>query len=148
MGELLNPILSNPAVKLTEQLCGLFLFVLYFAVVFWTYRDANRRGAMGWFWALVTLLFFPFFPYPGLVVYLVVRPSETVDDAHERELMIRQTEAALQTQGGTCPACLKPVEKDFLICPYCMKKLKKTCVECDRPLKLNWNVCPYCRTKQ
>jgi hypothetical protein len=40
------------------------------------------------------------------------------------------------------------VEKDYLICPYCMNKLKKSCVSCGKALRLNWQVCPYCKTKQ
>ena len=76
--DLLGPIFSNPAFILARNLSGLFAVVLYGAIVFWTYRDAERRGAMGWFWALVTLIFFPFFPYPGLIIYLIARPAESV----------------------------------------------------------------------
>jgi RNA polymerase subunit RPABC4/transcription elongation factor Spt4 len=148
MNEILKPILSNPTFILARQLCLLFLFVFWISLIFWTWRDAQRRGAMPWFWALVVMLFFPLFPLPGWLVYLVVRPPEFADDARERELEIRHKEVALQNSGGVCAACLKPVEKDFLICPYCMKKLKKPCVECGRALKMNWNVCPYCKTKQ
>ena len=51
MGELLGPILSNPDCSgSTRNLCILFFIVFYIALIFWTWRDANRRGAMGWFW--------------------------------------------------------------------------------------------------
>jgi hypothetical protein len=143
LNDLLNPILNNPAVKLAEQLTTLFLIVLYLAVIFWTYRDANHRGAMGWFWGIVVAIF----PFVGWVIYLVVRPSETLGDMHERDLEMRAREAEL-AQHEYCPACFKPVEKDFLICPYCQKKLRKGCSECGKALKLNWTVCPYCKTKQ
>jgi len=146
--DLLGPILSSPAFVLTRNLFVLFSVVLYGAIVFWTYRDAERRGAMGWFWSLVTLIFFPFFPYPGLIIYMIARPSESADDAHERDLEIRSKEAALARDYEVCPACYKPVEHDFLICPSCMKKLRKSCVECGRALRLPWTVCPYCKTKQ
>jgi RNA polymerase subunit RPABC4/transcription elongation factor Spt4 len=81
-------------------------------------------------------------------VYLVVRPPETMEDVRERGLEIRAREAQLARDYDSCPSCFKPVEKDFLICPYCMKKLRKPCVECGKALKLNWQVCPYCKTKQ
>jgi len=148
MGDILDPILKSPEFILGRNLCVLFSVVLWFALVFWTYRDANRRGAMGWFWALAVLLFFPLFPYPGLAVYLVARPPEFLEDARERDLEIKAKENALQRDYETCPACYKAVDTDFLICPSCMKKLKKPCVECGRALRLNWNVCPYCKTKQ
>ncbi len=144
MNDVLKPILTSPAFILTRQLCTLFFVVFTIALIFWTWRDAQRRGAMPWFWALVVLCF----NVAGWLIYLMVRPPEYLDDAHERELEIRQKESALQASGGVCPSCLKPVEADYLICPYCLKKLKKSCVECGRALKMNWNVCPYCKTKQ
>lgn len=144
MGDLLAPILESPLFKLVSQLCMLFGVVLWLALVFWTWRDANRRGAMGWFWGLAALVF----PVAGWVIYLVVRPPEFMDDARERDLEIRAKEVALSRDFESCPACYKPVDKDFLICPYCMKKLRKSCVECDRALKLQWTVCPYCKTRQ
>ncbi|PKQ15344.1 MAG: hypothetical protein CVT67_09915 [Actinobacteria bacterium HGW-Actinobacteria-7] len=144
MGELLDPILKSPEFLLTRNLCSLFFVVIDIAIVFWVWRDANRRGAMGWFWAMAALVF----PFAGWIIYLVVRPPEFVADARERDLEIRAKEASLAKDYETCSACYKPVEKDFLICPYCMKKLRKPCVECGKALKLNWSVCPYCKTKQ
>lgn len=144
MGELLDPILKSAEFVLARNLCVLFFVVLDVALIFWTYRDANRRGAMGWFWALAVAMF----PLAGWLIYLVVRPPEFADDARERELEIRAKEISLVRDYESCPACYKPVEKDFLICPSCMKKLKKPCTECGRALKLNWGVCPYCKTKQ
>lgn len=143
-GELLEPILTHPAVALTKNLCLLFFVVFSVALIFWTWRDAERRGAMPWFWALVVLLFNVF----GWVIYMVVRPPEYADDARERELEILAREAELAREAATCPACFKPVEPDFLICPSCMKKLRKECTNCNRALKLDWQVCPYCKTKQ
>ncbi len=146
--DLINPIITSPMFVLGRNLCSLFLIVLYGAIVFWTYRDAVRRGAMGWFWALVVAMFFPIFPFPGLIIYLIARPAESVDDARERELEIHAKETSLARDYEVCPACSKPVEKEFLICPSCMKKLRKSCTECGRALKLPWTVCPYCKTKQ
>ncbi|MCE5203155.1 MAG: zinc ribbon domain-containing protein [Coriobacteriales bacterium] len=144
VSELLGPILNNPVVKLSQRLCWLFFAVFTVALVFWTWRDANRRGAMPWFWALVVVLF----NVAGWAIYMVVRPPESLEDARERELEIRAREAELAREDPVCPACLKPVDNDFLICPSCMKKLKKECISCGRPLKLDWSVCPYCKTKQ
>lgn len=144
MGDLFAPIAASPLFKLISQLCVLFGIVFHLALVFWTWRDANKRGAMGWFWGLVTMAF----SVAGWAIYLVVRPPEFLEDAHERELEIRAKEISLSRDLETCPACYKPIDKDFLLCPYCMKKLRKPCIECGKALKLNWGVCPYCKTKQ
>lgn len=139
--DFLKPILENPAFILTTRLCALFLFVLWAALIFWTYRDARLRGAMALYWAVVVLVF-SFF---GWLIYLIVRPPEYAEDVRERELEIAVKEAALQSGNAVCPACLKPIEKDFLICPNCKKKLKKQCPKCERPLNMAWTVCPYCK---
>jgi hypothetical protein len=146
MEDLLQPILDEygALIQLTRNLCTLFFIVLHVALVFWTYRDASRRGAMAWLWALTALVF----PIAGWIVYLVVRPPEFADDVRERDLEIRAKEIALSRDYESCPACYKPVESEFLICPNCMKKLKKPCIECGKALRLNWAVCPYCKTKQ
>ncbi|TDB38849.1 MAG: zinc ribbon domain-containing protein [Actinobacteria bacterium] len=146
MNDLLGPILKPymPAIQLSQRLCTLFFIVFSIALVFWTWRDAQRRGAMPWFWAIVVALF----NVAGWSIYMVVRPPESREDARERELEIRAREAELTRDNPVCPACFKPVDKEFLICPSCMKKLKKECTSCGKALKLDWAVCPYCKTKQ
>ncbi len=144
MGDLLTPITASAEFQFGWKLCAFFLLIFTVALIFWTWRDADRRGGMAWFWAVVVLLF----NVPGWIIYMVVRPPEYLDDAHERELEIRAAESRLTKDGATCPSCLKPVEPEYLICPYCMKKLKKPCVNCGRALKMSWGVCPYCKTKQ
>ncbi len=144
MGDLLKPILDSAEFKLGSQLCLVFFVVFTFALIFWTWRDADRRGAMPWFWAVVVGIF----NILGWAIYMVVRPPEYAADARERELEIQAREAELARESATCPSCLKPVEADFLICPYCMKKLRKECTNCGKALKMSWAVCPYCKTKQ
>jgi predicted amidophosphoribosyltransferase len=46
-----------------------------------------------------------------------------------------------------CPHCDYEVEKDFLRCPSCMRKLKDPCKTCGRPLDPSWKVCPYCEAE-
>lgn len=144
LGDLIGPILDNAAVGLFINLCGLFFIVFSVALIFWTYRDAARRGGMPWFWALVVLIF----NLAGWAIYLVVRPPELAEDARERELEIKAREVEIDRAGSLCPACHRPVEKDFLICPSCMKTLRAECANCKRALKLDWTVCPYCKTEQ
>lgn len=142
MTDILGPYM--PYFNLALQLCGVFYFVFRLALVFWVVRDSQRRGAMSWFWGVAVLLFGEL----AWAVYMVVRPPETLDDVHERELEIAAREAELDRVGATCPNCFKPIEPDFLICPTCMKKLKKECSNCGRPVKTTWTVCPYCKSRQ
>lgn len=123
------------------------IIVIWLAFVYWTFRDARLRNtsiSAAAFWALVVLVF----NYPGLIIYLILRPPEYIDDILERDLEIRRMETLLNSRMSSCPACGNEVQDDFLICPYCRKKLKNQCISCGKPLALNWKVCPYCKTAQ
>jgi len=134
----------QPFINLAVELCSVFYIVFVCALAFWIWRDARRRGAMPIFWAIAVLPFSIF----TWMIYMMVRPPETLDDVHERETEIAAREAELNLTGATCPNCFRPVEHEFLICPTCMKKLKKPCDSCGRPIKLTWSACPYCKAKQ
>lgn len=133
---------SSAFFMLMVRLFVLFLIILWLSLVYWTYRDAQRRGAMGVYWAVIVLLFNLF----GWLVYLIVRPAEYVMDVKERELEIKEREILLNRSDLLCPSCRKPNDKDFLVCPYCLKKLRNTCPKCGRAVNLDWRMCPYCKT--
>jgi len=79
----------------------------------------------------------------GLIIYLILRPRETLAEAYARSL---EEEALLQEleEQGICPSCKRYITSEFIICPYCRTQLKKPCADCGRPLSFNWLVCPYC----
>ncbi len=120
------------------------VIIIWLSFVYWTYRDARLRNTSAIFWALVVLAF----NYLGLILYLILRPPEYIDDVVERELEIRRMDKLLNSKNELCPACSKDIEGDFLICPHCRKKLKNSCINCAKPLELDWKVCPYCKVSQ
>lgn len=123
------------------------LIVVWLAFVYWTYRDSKLRSesvVSAVFWALVVLVL----NFLGLIIYLILRPPEFIDDVIERDLEIERMQTLLDSKQSNCPACRSLIKDDFLICPYCRKKLRNSCINCGKPLSLNWKVCPYCRTTQ
>ena len=100
--------------------------VIWLALVYWTYADARRRIADPLLVGCATAA--SLFPFVGTIVYMIVRPPEYLDDVRERELEIQAAEARLAELGyQLCPHCDYEVEKDFLRCPNCMRKLKDPC---------------------
>jgi RNA polymerase subunit RPABC4/transcription elongation factor Spt4 len=95
----------------------------------------------------MVLIFFPLFPLPGLAIYLILRPRETLAEIYERSL---EEEALLQgiEERLACPGCNRRIEEEFMICPTCHTRLKKACPACGRLLHLRWNICPYCGAVQ
>ena len=139
--------IENNALSLVAGLLVLFLVALWLALVFYTYMDARRRIAdpMLVGTAVVAALVFPFV---GTVVYMIVRPPEYLEDVRERELEIQAAEARLsQLEGDVCPYCDFEVDKDFLRCPSCLRRLKEPCRTCAKPLDPRWKICPYCEAE-
>src|SRR2546423_5269150 len=139
--------ITNDTLNLVVQLLLLFLIAVWAALVFWTFSDARRRveDPMLIGCAAAASLFFP---YVGTIVYMIVRPPEYLDDVRERELEIAAAEARLAQVGHiTCPYCDFEIEKTFLRCPSCLRRLKEPCQTCGRPLDPKWKICPYCEAE-
>jgi RNA polymerase subunit RPABC4/transcription elongation factor Spt4 len=135
--------ISNSGVNLAIDLLILFLVVVWLALVYWTYADARRRIADPMLVGCSTAA--SLFPFVGTLVYMIVRPPEYLDDVRERELEMQAAEARLhRLDFQLCPHCDYVVERDYLRCPSCMRRLREPCPSCTRPLDPTWKVCPYC----
>ena len=81
-------------------------------------------------------------------MYLIVRPPEFLEDARERQLEIAAAEARLASLDQmSCQYCGFDVEKAFLRCPSCLRRLKEPCTVCGKPLDPRWKICPYCEAE-
>ena len=80
--QIISNFLESPILRISGQLVLLLFVVLWVSLVYWTYTDASRRGAMSLLWGVVAFIF-PFF---GTLVYLIVRPHEYLEESREREL--------------------------------------------------------------
>ena len=128
--------------RLALTVLGAYLVLLWVAFIVWAYRDARSRTKDALFHLLAVALVV-ILNLPGLVLYLLLRPHETLADSYNRameeEAMLRE----LETQTA-CPQCKRAVQADFVVCPYCRSVLKQVCPNCQRVLNLRWTVCPYC----
>jgi hypothetical protein len=119
-----------------------YLIALWFALVAWTFRDIEARSRSVFTQVFSTLLVVLFF-VPGLLLYLILRPKETLDQAFQRAL---EEEYLLQDLDDLplCPGCQRTVDPEFVLCPHCQTALRGPCPACSRLVDLRWDVCPYC----
>lgn len=125
---------------------GVVLIAFWLAMIIWVYRDMKSRSRDSLVRLLVALLV-AVLNVPGLLIYLFLRPRETLAEAYERSL---EEEALLQEieEKPVCPTCGIRTHDHWQVCPSCHTRLKKTCVQCHRLLELSWNICPYCTASQ
>jgi uncharacterized membrane protein YgcG len=150
MGSFAPPLavfgITNSGLNLVVNLLLLFLAAVWLSLIYWTYADAKRRIGDPMLVGCATAA--SVFPFIGTIVYMIVRPPEYLEDMRERDLEIAAAEARLaQSDILACPYCDFEIERSFLRCPSCLRRLKEPCTNCGKPLDPRWKICPYCEAE-
>ena len=121
-----------------------YAIALWIALAIWAFYDIRTRTndiLVQLFSVLLVLAFNVF----GLILYLFLRPKETLAEANvlalEEESYLAESEAM-----SRCPNCSYRLENDYVLCPMCQMELRKRCTGCRNLADLQWNVCAYCGT--
>lgn len=83
---------------------ALIWFVIWMAVAYFVYKDANARGMSGGLWAIVVF----FLGIVGIIIYVLVRKGEKKEETR------------------TCLGCGRQIPLTFNVCPHCGKKVEQT----------------------
>lgn len=129
-------------VQFSIAMIGAFAVALWFALVIWTYRDAvarSRNALMQVFSTLIVVLFF----IPGIVIYLLLRPKETLDEKQQRWVEEEYLAQELDDV-PVCPSCNHHVRDEWIYCPTCRYQLRRPCHSCGRLVESAWEVCAFC----
>ncbi|MFP3854018.1 MAG: zinc ribbon domain-containing protein [Anaerolineales bacterium] len=121
---------------------GAFVAALWLSLIFWAYRDVKKRTddrLAHILAAVVVALLGP----PGLVIYLILRPTDTLDEAYQQALEEEALLSEIENRSH-CPGCGARVESDWQICPQCQTRLRKACSHCGELMELTWQICPHC----
>ena len=80
-----------------------FVAALWLALIYWTYRDAGSRTQSSILKVLAALLVVGLF-IPGVLIYLIVRPRQTIEETYfrtlEEEALLRAIEDKALEQDG------------------------------------------------
>ncbi|MGW8318288.1 MAG: double zinc ribbon domain-containing protein [Candidatus Promineifilaceae bacterium] len=125
---------------------GALLAAFWISLVIWAFRDMRSRSRDP-FAQILSALVVALLPGVGLLIYLILRPPETLTEAYERAL---EEEALLQEieERPACPGCSRTVDPEWILCPHCHTRLRKACPDCERLMELQWELCPYCGNQQ
>jgi hypothetical protein len=119
-----------------------YVVSVWIGLVVWTYRDVKQRTADGNERLAAVGLVALFFA-PGWLVYLLLRPADTLDDVRIEQLQAQLFSRELATT-ASCTRCRRRVEDEFLVCPFCRESLRVPCATCARPISTLWAACAYC----
>lgn len=136
----LSKFFDSPWWAVLRVMLIVFLVLMWLGLVVWVFNDARRRRQAPGFPWLMGLLALAI-PFLGALIYLAVRPSETLQEQRDREL---ETLALTREASLRCPDCGFAIDPTYMLCPSCMRKLKEPCDSCARPVDPRWTVCPWC----
>jgi hypothetical protein len=139
----LHDLFHSTGFLVTRDVVVCLAIVVWLGLAVRVHRDARRRirePMLVFFASLLGLA--P--PYIGPALYVLFRPSETLEDARSRRFELRALEQQLARSQPSCPVCRSWVEADYLACPVCTTMLRQPCAKCNAPLEALWQMCPYC----
>lgn len=134
------------ALQILLALGGAYLVATWFVLIVWTFRDIESRSKNVVTQVFSTLLAV-FFWIPGVLLYMILRPKETLDEVYQRSLEEEYLLQDLQ-ELPLCPTCNHFVHDDWQLCPHCNTQLKEPCHNCGKLVDLRWDICPYCGEEQ
>jgi double zinc ribbon protein len=148
IGEFWNGFLSNPIVQLASQLIVIYVVLLWLGTAYWAFRDMQARTEnpiLPYFAAALIIFFTPLLFMFAVVLFLIVRPRETLAEVYERSLAEESLLAEVE-KNELCPVCRDRVDAEWLVCPNCRTRLHRVCPTCNRLAEPSWPLCAFCGT--
>lgn len=131
------------ALQLVALVLVSYALVLWLSAVVWVYRDVRSRTDDQTS-QIIAVILVAIFNVPGLLVYLVIRPHGTMEGLFERAIENEAMLHELQLSANACQGCRRPIEDEFVICPWCRIVLREPCRNCGKAVRTSWAACPYC----
>jgi Double zinc ribbon len=146
IGEFWEGFLNNPIVQLASQLIVIYVVLLWLGTAYWAFRDMQSRTEnpiLPYFAAALIIFFTPLLFLFAVILYLIVRPRESLAEVYERSLAEESLLAEVE-KNELCPVCRDRVDSDWLVCPNCRTRLHRVCPSCSRLAEPSWPLCAYC----
>jgi hypothetical protein len=145
-GKIWSDFINNPIVGLAGQLIVIYAVLLWLGTAYWAFRDMQARTEnpiLPYFAAALIIFFTPLLFLFAVVLYLIIRPRETLAEVYERSLAEESLLAEVE-KNELCPVCRDRVQPDWLVCPNCRTRLHRVCPSCNRLADPGWPLCAYC----
>lgn len=142
--DLINSIAT--IVGIIVAIFGAFLFAFWVSMGIWTFNDIRSRSR-DWLAISLACLLVLVFPIVGLILYLLIRPKDTLAEVYDRAL---EEEALLRELESTtaCHSCGSPIKEEWVYCPTCHAQLQHSCNSCGNLVRTEWDICVICGTAQ
>ncbi len=145
-GKIWNDFVTNPIVGIAVNMTVIYVVLLWLGTAYWAFRDMQARSEnpiLPYFASALIIFFTPLLFLFAVVLYLIVRPRETLAEVYERSLAEESLLAEVE-RNELCPVCRERIHSDWLVCPNCRTRLHHVCPSCNRLADPAWPLCAYC----
>src|SRR3972149_149447 len=128
-GKLWNDFVTNPLVIWAWNGLIAYVILLWLGTAYWAFRDMQARSEnpiLPYFASALIIFFTPLLFLFAVVLYLIVRPRESLAEVYERSLAGESLLAGVE-KNELCPVCRDRVHADWLVCPHCPTRLHRVC---------------------
>jgi len=132
--------------SLDFNMFGTILFVLlivfWLVLIGWVWIDSGERTSN----IKVRIMFLClvlFLNIPGLIIYLIIRPSETIEQIYWADLERRYLKYET-SELGDCSKCGNQLLPGYVFCANCGNEIKRECPNCGVLVSKGSKYCAYC----
>lgn len=118
------------------------LVLFWLVVVYWVWLDSGERTSNRNTRILYVLLVV-ILNVIGWIIYLIIRPSQTIEEIYWSDLERRYLKYET-AELGDCSKCGTQLYPGYTFCPTCRYQLKRKCTQCDVYIDRKNKHCPYC----
>jgi len=150
LGEIWQNFVDNPIVGFAVQFVLIYAIALWLGSAYWAFRDTQARTenpVLPYLSAALIIFFTPLLFLFAIILYLLLRPRETLAEVYERSLA-EESLLAEVAKNEQCPVCRGNIDNDWIVCPVCRTRLRRICPACDRLIDPQWSLCAYCGHEQ
>lgn len=120
-----------------------FLFIIFWLVIVgWVWVDSGERTSKNSV-RFVYILLVIVLNIPGLIIYLIIRPSETIEEIYWADLERRYLKFET-SELGDCPKCGHQLLPGYVFCTNCGNEIKVRCPKCNILVDKDHKHCEFC----
>ncbi len=120
------------------------LIVFWIVVLYWVWLDSGERTSnktVKFSYVLLVAVL----NIVGLIIYLIIRPTQTIEEIYWSDLERRYLKYET-AELGDCTKCGRQLFPGFNFCPHCRETIKIKCPNCRVNIDKRSKFCPFCGT--
>ena len=121
---------------------GLLFVIFWLVIIGWVWIDSSERTSnrsRRFIYILLVIIL----NIPGLIIYLIIRPSETIEEIYWADLERRYIKFET-AELGDCPKCGHQLYPGYVFCTNCGYEIKKRCPKCNVLVDKDHKFCEFC----